>query len=304
MPSERKVTYHTGEVAVQERAGVRGVAEQSLKGLRDFIPAGAARFLEEQPMLIIGGAVGPGPEQVWASMVHGPRGFIHVVDEHTVRIESRVPTHDPLFAALTAGTALGTLAIELETRRRLRVNGDAIQHDEGIDLRVREMFGNCQQYIQLRELEMAPASEVEALVTRTQALTPDQQDRIRAADTFFIASMHPEVGADVSHRGGNPGFVHVLSANELLWPDYSGNNMFQTLGNLALNPACGLLFLDFDSGTTLQVSGRAEVLWNDQRVADFPGARRLVRFTLTDVVETRHRLPFRWNFHGYSAFNP
>jgi hypothetical protein len=95
-----------------------------------------------------------------------------------------------------------------------------------------------------------------------------------------------------------------MSPSELLWPDYSGNNMFQTLGNLALNPACGLLFLDFENGSTLQLSGRAEVLWDDPRLADFPGARRLVRFGLTEVVEVQDGLPFRWNFHGYSPFNP
>ena len=249
MPSDVKLSYHAGEVAVQEQAGVRTVAEQSLKGLRNFIPAGAAHFLEQQPVLIIGAATGPGA--VWASILHGRPGFIQVVDEHTVRIHSRLPSHDPLFEALTAGTALGTLAIELQTRRRLRVNGDAILRDDGIHLQVREMFGNCQQYIQLRELDQTAGSEAMPAMIRRTVLTPEQQRRLSSADTFFIASVHPEAGADVSHRGGRPGFLHAMSPSELLWPDYSGNNMFQTLGNLALNPACGLLFLDFENGSTL-----------------------------------------------------
>jgi uncharacterized protein len=302
MPMHHKVTYHDGEMAVQERAGVRKVAEQSLKGLRDSIPAGAAHFLEGQPMLIIGAATSP--RRVWASLLYGPPGFIHVVDAHTVRISSRLPSHDPLYQALIEGTDLGTFAIELETSRRLRVNGHAVVRDDGVDLQVREMFGNCQQYIQLRELEAAAVSEAPPSLTQGQALTLDQQQRVRSADTFFVASMHPQAGADVSHRGGLPGFVHVVGANELLWPDYSGNNMFQTLGNLALNPACGLLFLDFESGSTLQLSGQAEILWNDPRAADFAGARRLVRFKIAEIIEMQNRFPLHWGFRGYSPHNP
>lgn len=301
MSSSHKPEYHTGERAVQERAGGRSIAEQSLRGIRDFVPSGAARFLAEQPMIILGAATGP--DQVWASVLHGPRGFIQVLDERTLRIAGRLPAEDPLHASLAAGAAVGTLAIELETRRRLRVNGDAILEPDGITLYVREMFGNCQQYIQLRELEEV-AEFAAPSVKRGELLTPDQQERLRAADTFFVASMHPQAGCDVSHRGGQPGFVHVTSPSELLWPDYSGNNMFQTLGNLAVNPACGLLFLDFESGSTLQLSGHAQVLWDDPRMQAFPGARRLVRFEVREIIDIHGRLPLRWGFRGYSPYNP
>jgi predicted pyridoxine 5'-phosphate oxidase superfamily flavin-nucleotide-binding protein len=83
--------------------------------------------------------------------------------------------------------------------------------------------------------------------TRTES-NGKQQRLIREADTFFIASSHRDGGADASHRGGNPGFVHVLNETKLIWPDYSGNGMFQTLGNLAIDPRAGLLFMDFESG--------------------------------------------------------
>lgn len=301
MSSPQKPNYHAGELAVQGHAGVRKVAEQSLRGIRDFLPAGAAHFLEEQQMLIIGAAARQG--MVWASVLHGPPGFIYPLDEHTVRIESCLPAEDPLLESLRAGTALGTLAIDLETRRRLRLNGEAILQPDGIHLHVREMFGNCQQYIQLREFEVA-AAETAIPPKQGQLLTPAQQERIRRADTFFIASAQRDSGADVSHRGGRPGFVKVPSASELLWPDYSGNNMFQTLGNLASNPPSGLLFLDFETGTTLQVAGSAQVLWDDPRMADFPGARRLIHFDVAEVIESERRLPLRWNLRGYSPYNP
>jgi predicted pyridoxine 5'-phosphate oxidase superfamily flavin-nucleotide-binding protein len=293
--------YHPGELSVQERAGVRAVAERSVKGIRDFVPAGAAHFLEEQQMLFIGAVAES--KKVWASLLYGPRGFVHTEDENTVRIEARLPEDDPLFSTLAAGTALGTLAIDLETRRRLRLNGDAVVEPDGIYLHVREMFGNCQQYIQLRQLDEVTIETPKA-AELSRALSPAQQERIRVADTFFIASAHPEAGADISHRGGRPRFIHVSGAQELLWPDYSGNNMFQTLGNLALNAACGLLFLDFETAATLQLTGTAEVLWDTPQMEEFPGALRLVRLQVQQVIEMQHRFPLRWALRGYSPFNP
>lgn len=301
MPSDPKPASHPGELAVQEQAGVRNVAA-SFKPPADSVPAGAAHFLEEQSLLILGGAASSG--KVWASLLYGRPGFIHAVDEQTVEIKSPMPVTDPLYDALAGGTALGTLAIELETRRRLRVNGDAILRNGSIHLQVREMLGNCQQYIQLRELEAISGGDAPLTVRRSQSLTPEQQEQVRSADTFFIASMNHQAGADVSHRGGKPGFVHVINSSELLSPDYAGNNRFQTLGNLTLNPASGLLFLDFESGSTLQLTGRAEILWNDSRMAEFPGARRLVRFEIAEAIETQNAFPLRWGFRGYSPFNP
>jgi uncharacterized protein len=301
MPLDHKPAYHPGELAAQERAGVRKVA-QSLKPLPDSVPAGAGHFLKEQPVLIVGGAAASG--KVWASLLHGTPGFIQVLDEHTVEIKSRIPASDPLYDALAQGTALGTLAIELGTRKRLRVNGDAILRGDVIHLQVREMLGNCQQYIQLRELEANSSGDAALTNRRAQSLSPEQQEQVRSADTFFIASINAQAGADVSHRGGKPGFVHVINSSELLWPDYAGNNRFQTLGNLVLNPACGLLFLDFENGSTLQLSGRAEILWNDPRMVDLPGARRLVRFEIAEAVETENAFPLRWGFRGYSPHNP
>ena len=104
------------------------------------------------------------------------------------------------------------------------------------------------------------------------ALTAKQQDWIQKADTFFVATAHPFRGADASHRGGQPGFVAVVDAQTLIWPDYSGNMMFNTLGNIVSNPKSGLLFLDFDTGRTLQLTGAAEIVWEPAEVARFAGA--------------------------------
>ena len=117
-------------------------------------------------------------------------------------------------------------------------------------------------------------------VHRGKGLDRSLSALVARADTFFIASQFSEGGGDwtegidVSHRGGPPGFVLVAHETALLFPDYSGNCMFNTLGNLLINPRCGLLFVDFDSGDTLQLTGEAEILMGPEHTERFPGARR------------------------------
>src|SRR5262249_33115503 len=152
------------------------------------------------------------------------------------------------------------LAIDLATRRRYRMNGRGTLDDDGLLVEVEQVYANCPQYIHPRRLEPGQApSPPGARSVLGAALAARQQSWIAAADTFFIASTHPTRGADASHRGGGPGFVHVLDPARLSFPDYPGNNMFNTLGNLAVEPRAGLVFPDFETGNTLQLSGRATV---------------------------------------------
>ena len=159
---------------------------------------------------------------------------------------------------LRSGSAVGLLAIEPATRHRVRMNGVVESRDEtGFTLRTEQVYSNCPKYIQARDLTAAEPStspEDGRQVTRAAALSPGQVDLIATADTFVIATAHPTGGADASHRGGLPGFVRVDDPQTLSFPDYAGNMMFQTLGNLAVDARAGLLFLDFVRGTTLQLA--------------------------------------------------
>ncbi len=137
-----------------------------------------------------------------------------------------------------------------------------------------------------------------------QALSPAQQRWVATADTFFIASYHPADGADASHRGGLPGFVQVRDSTTLLWPDYAGNGLFNTLGNIAEYPQVGLLFIDFASGRTLQIAGVAQIDWDATRSAALPGAERVVECQITHVIERAGALQPGWELLSYSPFNP
>jgi len=123
-------------------------------------------------------------------------------------------------------------------------------------------------------------------------------------DTFFIATASATAtsgadgeGVDVSHRGGRPGFVRVTEgaqATELTVPDFSGNFMFNTLGNLQVNPRAGIVCADFATGAVLSLTGTARVIWEGEAVAAFPGAERLVTFELESGVFLEHALPLRF----------
>lgn len=188
----------------------------------------------------------------------------------------------------------------------MRINGAAIQHDrEGLLIHTDQSYFNCPQYIQSRDIQKGVIQEsAPSLVHPFETLTLAQQAWIIQADTFFIASLHPESGADASHRGGYPGFVRVVNAKTLIFPDYSGNNMFNTLGNLLVNPNAGLLLIDFEQGRTLQLTGKTQLICEDERLTHFAGAERLIEFQIERGVETANATSLRWKFREYSPANP
>jgi uncharacterized protein len=80
--------------------------------------------------------------------------------------------------------------------------------------------------------------------------------------------------------------------------------MFQTLGNLAVNPRAGLLFVNWDTGTALQLTGDGRIVWVDDALAPRPGAERLVEFEITAVHEFGRVMPARWQLIEASRLNP
>jgi predicted pyridoxine 5'-phosphate oxidase superfamily flavin-nucleotide-binding protein len=193
------------------------------------------------------------------------------------------------------GAEAGILGIDLATRRRNRANGRIVGRDrDGLAVAVDQSFGNCPQYIQRRAVEPVPrrpgSTEIlSALDTEAEAL-------IDAADTLFVATRSRdglrEGGADISHRGGRPGFVR-RRGNVLTVPDFSGNRYFNTLGNLIGEPRAAVLFLDFASGDLLVLQGRTEIDWTG--AAGLLGAQRSWSVTITGGWRRRAVVPLRWS---------
>jgi predicted pyridoxine 5'-phosphate oxidase superfamily flavin-nucleotide-binding protein len=296
--------YHAGELSVQRQAGVEAQARRIGQGVKSTMPVAAQAFLQQQPMVLVGSIDAGG--QVWASLLTGTPGFLMPVDERILRIAATPVFGDPLRANLHDHAPVGLLAIDLASRRRMRLNGQTeCLSDDSFAIRARQVYANCAKYIQARTMEMIGTHVREpGRIHRSDRLNPEQQAWIAHSDTLFIASAHPDGGADVSHRGGNPGFVRVVDARTLIVPDYAGNTMFQTLGNLQANPQVGLLWIDFTGGATLQMSGTARIIWDAQRVVEFAGAERLLEVTVAEAVEIADAHPFRSHTIEYSPFNP
>jgi predicted pyridoxine 5'-phosphate oxidase superfamily flavin-nucleotide-binding protein len=295
-------SYHEGELAVQTRAGVGsdGLAADAM--YRAVMPTGVQQFLSAQQLAVL--STRDAEDRVWASLRSGPAGFLRPLDEGTLEIGGYSHPDDPLLANLAAHPEAGMIVIHLAARHRVRLNGTARALPDGrIVLSSRQVYGNCPQYIQARavigdrEFSPAPAHVSKKLSQR-------QRQSIEQADTLFIATAHPRSGADASHRGGRPGFVCVESETRLLCPDYRGNNMFNTLGNIVSNPRTGLLFPDFQAGNALQLSGNARILWEDPRMRQFEGAQRLVEFDVERVIELPQATLLRFEFQSYSPLLP
>ena len=288
----KNIPFHEGEIVVQERAGVAASARKVGAIIHDTLPDAAAAFLRAQRFVILAAADEAG--QMWASPLVGPPGFIFASNETTVYATAR-PLPDNLLPESVSVPA-GLLAIDLSTRRRMRVNGQIERSGDHLRLKIAQAYSNCPKYIQARDAEPFPTSEPRGQTVVSERLTKTYIAWIRAADTFFIATRQPNGDADASHRGGAPGFVTVTDAGALLWNDFPGNNMFNTLGNLALDPHAGLLFIDFVTGDALQMSGTARILWNE--------TERQVEFSPQRIAQTSAALPLHWNLREYSPFNP
>lgn len=310
--------FHEGEIAVQERAGVRESARKVGGIVRSTMPPVAADFIAAQNFAVAGFADARG--KVWASLLFGEPGFLTPRSDSLVAARPTiVDSRDPLWRRLDEapdGLPLGLLVIDLAERRRMRANGTAYANADngapGFDLHLSEVYSNCPKYIQARWIS-TDGDMTEGNITEVTGEILDAQgrDEIRRADTFFIASRHPERGVDASHRGGLPGFVAIEDDRTLLFADYSGNRMFNTLGNLATNPEAGLIFVDWTTGSTLQLTGTAEILWEEETTAlqakGFPliGAQgRAVRFQITGWRRAIRTGGFASHFMNYSPFNP
>ncbi|OCW27631.1 flavin-nucleotide-binding protein [Pseudomonas aylmerensis] len=293
--------WHAGERYLQHNAGAaERMAVVGPKVIRDHLPEQHRDFYPLLPYLVLGVVDEQGLP--WATMIEAAPGFAHSPDPQTLQIDSVPSVSDPARAALHRGASVGVLGIDLNTRRRNRLNGriGSLGH-EGFSIEVVHTYGNCPKYIQLRPV-VGVARRPDTRVERLDGLDAAAHAMIRNADTFFVASYVDVAGersVDVSHRGGYRGFVHV-EGNRLTIPDFAGNLFFNTLGNLHVNPVAGLLFIDFESGDVLQVTGRTSLILDGPQVARFEGAQRLWTVTVEHLVRRPAALALRWRFVEFS----
>jgi hypothetical protein len=304
--------FHAGEQAVHERLGIRErMVDLGQRVIRTAMPQQHQRFFEQLPFMLVGSLDSAG--RPWAWVLVGPPGFVQAPGAKRLDFHARPVAGDPLAEGLSPGAPLGFLGIELHTRRRNRVNGHVTAADaQGFSVEVDQSVGNCPQYIQGRDFAwVRDAGDLQPRATAAlTALDADARALVERSDTLFVATATAGAdgvaegngagGADVSHRGGRAGFVKIEDERTLLVPDFTGNFFFMTLGNLQLNPRAGVLFIDFDTGDLLTLTGTAEVVWGGDELKAFDGAERAWRFRIDAGWRLRDALPLRWAFRDLS----
>jgi len=296
-------TWHAGETTIQETVGAADRMEMiGQRVVRDYMPDQHRAFYAQIPFIVLGSVDQRG--DAWATLVAGSPGFITSPAPTVLDIAARPGPGDPAGQGTQDGDAIGLLGIELHSRRRNRVNG-VVKSGTGEILRldVDQSFGNCPQYIQLRDMTFVgdPTVQVTASVEESVDLDEAARGLITAADTFFVASYAEREGrrqVDVSHRGGKAGFVRIAADGTLTIPDFAGNLFFATLGNILLNGKAGLVFADFETGELLHLTGDATVILNSPEIAAFQGAERLWSFRPRRVIRRRGALPLRWSLRA------
>ncbi|WP_050422878.1 pyridoxamine 5'-phosphate oxidase family protein [Bradyrhizobium tropiciagri] len=295
--------WHAGEKAIQQRAGVAERMEAvGQRAVRDFMPDQHRDFFAQIPFIVVGSVDQSG--DAWASLLTGRPGFVSSPTPRSLEIDARPEPGDPVSEGMREDNAIALLGIELHTRRRNRANG-LLRASPGraLSFELDQSFGNCPQYIQLRDFNFVrePGEPFTGAIETSRTLDQAARETIAAADTFFVASYAEREDrrqVDVSHRGGKAGFVRVAADGTLTIPDFAGNLFFNTLGNILVNGKAGLVFVDFETGDMLQLTGDAEVILDSPEIAAFQGAERLWSFRARRVVRRRGALPLRWAFRA------
>jgi uncharacterized protein len=260
--------YHPGERALQLNANV--VEEADRRGRKMLTPQLAVQqqsFFSSTPFVVTSTIDSEG--QPWAGLITGKPGFIEAEgDGVSLRLDLATANNNTAVAANNGGK-VGLLAIEFESRRRNRLNATvASADDQHWQLSSDQGYGNCPKYINPRPWNADLFSQT-FLPENDSVLNDSDKELIARCDTFFIAThsgpaqadattMANAWGNDISHRGGDAGFLR-LENDQLVFEDFPGNNMFNTLGNLQQYPFCGILLIDFDTGELLQLAGQGRV---------------------------------------------
>lgn len=293
--------WHRGELAAQKRAGAEDIAVRAAPFLRDHMLQQHRDFHTSLPFVVMTGQ--DEQKSLWTTVLEGQDGFIQSPDERSLTFAATPTDSDPLAHAITNGTDIGMLGIQLSTRRRNRLSGCIRASGERLRLDVRQAFGNCPRYIHKREWRRVTGhspGDAPDQALASASLAADQIERIARADTLFIGSGQqdtegePSNGFDSSHRGGEAGFVRVIDATHLSIPDYAGNNFFNTIGNLIEDPRVALLFIDFETGGMLHISGNAMVEWEPSLSHDSE-AERMIHITVESVIDRPSALSLRWD---------
>ncbi|KAF3037128.1 hypothetical protein E8E12_007822 [Didymella heteroderae] len=299
----------------------------------------ASFMLQRAPLLAIGAL--DNELRPWTALWGGAPGFSEPIGGDFVGTRTLVDSKfDPVVQALVGdaekgemlqpqgeGRMLSGLALDLVTRKRVKLAGKmvagttrsvGIEVEEGTALpssaptkqdqiqlvtKIEQSMGNCPKY--MNQYALRPALLTPDLLSSGSSLSPEARSLIDKADMLFL-STSSGTDMDTNHRGGPPGFIRVISPSCIIYPEYSGNRLYQSLGNLQLNPLIGVTIPGFETGDVLYTTGRAEILIGADAEKMMPGTNLAVKINLTEAKHVQQGLAFRGTLqlNGHSPYNP
>lgn len=286
--------FHQGELELQKRLGSKVDGEKAKRILLPELLPQAINFITNQECVYLSTIDNKG--DLWISPLIG-KGLFLVLSTKIMVLRLDQLLLPLKLEQLVKPFLVGFLFIDTVNRRRYRVNGMAHVEENKLEVEVLEAYTNCPKYIQARSTSYAYNSQ--AHIEEGKELTESLQKLVRAADTFYVASKNASGNMDASHRGGNPGFITFNTKGQLCIPDYHGNGLFNTLGNFVTYPRAGLLFIDYETHSFVQLTGNVEVVINDEN----PEKRYWV-FTVSKWIRTSKALTITQELFDYSPFNP
>lgn len=307
-----KYQYSDGELYVQQKADVVKEASRVSRIIQESADGFAQGFVQTQLFCFITSMDQDGG--VWTSMLAGKQiGFAQFNTSNQLffsRDNFHFFSDDILYENIVSNQSVGMLFIDLATRRRQRINGKLYNDKDGLRLEIEQSFVNCPKYIQLRTLDRS-STEFKTL-TKTEKGSGDSipshiKSIIEKADTLYLGTAGKNKDLDTSHRGGNAGFVKFTNDNVLKIPDYFGNNMFISLGNIHEYSKTGILLIDDASMSILQLQGEAELIFDEFGNEDkhpTGGTGRYWYFRIHQYHLSKNILPYTWRLEEYSPFNP
>ncbi|KAI1416597.1 hypothetical protein F5Y13DRAFT_119720 [Hypoxylon sp. FL1857] len=277
----------------------------------------------------------------WATLWGGEAGFCRPIARDVLGVRATADVaHDPVLRGLLEneksgevvddavvqpedGKIMAGLSVDPETRDRVKIMGRMVvgtvnRTDPGIGelqlaVKINGSLGNCPKYISKKHIvpHIPKPQLVSKAIGKSEPLPKEALEVIGKSDTFFIASKFGNSSMDTNIRGGSPGFVRVLRNSpendggvSIVYPEYSGNRLYQTLGNLYQYPEAGLVIPDYDTGDVLYVTGKATILVGEKANKVMPRIKLAVRIDVTEGRFVRNGLPFRGTKIDLSPYNP
>jgi predicted pyridoxine 5'-phosphate oxidase superfamily flavin-nucleotide-binding protein len=165
------------------------------------------------------------------------------------------------------------------------------------------MFHEGSRTLQDRFDTRRVADRIDELLVK-DTISKSDREFIERADMFFLATADEHGQPNCSYKGGDPGFVHVLDEQTIAFPNYDGNGLYLSMGNIALNPQVGLLFIDFEKGHRLRLNGTATLDSSEDLLAGWPEAQFVIRIRTSEVFPNCPRYIHRYELVRRSSFVP